>query len=313
MNQQSIKKKNKPVVLITGCASGLGFALSKILKHSYQYNVVATCRSHRLKHLRSLIAETEHFKIKELDITDDKNIYQLVHDVCTEWGRIDVVINNAAVCYRGVVEHMDADSELIQLKTNYLGPMSLIRAILPIMREQRSGQIINVSSVSGMVAMPTMASYSASKHALEGATEALWYETRPFGICVNLVELGFIKSDSFNHVVLSNKAEMSQMVKGPHSEYYASMTPFIEKLMSLSITSAHDVALKISKVIKNKPNNLRIMATPDVWLFSILKRILSSGLQNRLFYWMLPGSIRWGGRWKSFIRSKEFSTTNKVS
>ena len=313
MSQQAIKKQNKPVVLITGCATGLGFALSQILKNSNNYNVVATCRSHRLEHLKGLLTETEHFKIKELDITDDKNIYQLVHDVCTEWGRIDVVINNAAVCYRGVIEHMDADSELIQLKTNYLGPMSLIRAVLPIMREQRSGQIINVSSVSGMVAMPTMASYSASKHALEGATEALWYETRPFGICVNLVELGFIKSDSFNNVVLSNKAEMSQIVKGPHSEYYASMTPFIEKLMSLSITSAQDVALKISKVIKSKPTNLRIMATPDVWMFSILKRILPSSLQNRFFYWMLPGSIRWGGRWKSFTRSKEFSTTKKVS
>lgn len=313
MNHLSIKKQNKPVVLITGCASGLGLALSKILKYSSDYNVVATCRSHRLEPLKGQLAETKHFKIKELDITDDKNIYQLVHDICAEWGRIDVVINNAAVCYRGVVEHMDAQSELIQLKTNYLGPMSLIRAVLPIMREQRSGQIINVSSVSGMVAMPTMASYSASKHALEGATEALWYETRPFGICVNLVELGFIKSDSFNNVVLSNKAEMSQIVNGPHSEYYASMTPFIEKLMSLSITSAQDVALKISKIIKSKPTNLRIMATPDVWLFSILKRILPSGLQNRFFYWMLPGSIRWGGRWRSLTRSKAFSTTKKVN
>ncbi len=313
MNQKTIKKQNKPVVLITGCATGLGFALSTILKISKNYNVVATCRSHKLEHLKSLLNETEDFKIKELDITDDKNIYQLVHDVCTEWGRIDVIVNNAAVCYRGVVEHMDAASELIQLKTNYLGPMSLIRAVLPIMREQRSGQIINVSSVSGMVAMPTMASYSASKHALEGATEALWYETRPFGIGVNLVELGFIKSDSFNNVVLSNKAEMSQIVKGPHSEYYASMTPFIEKLMSLSISSAQDVALKISKVIKIKPTDLRIMATPDVWLFSMLKRILPSGLQNRFFYWMLPGSIRWGGRWKSFTRPKEFRTTKNVS
>ncbi len=311
MKQEAIKNKNKPVILITGCASGLGFELSKILKKNNDYNVIATCRSHRLEHLKGQFAENDHFKIKELDITNDKNIYQLVHDVCSEWGRIDVVINNAAVCYRGVVEHMDAVSELIQLKTNYLGPMSLIRAVLPIMREQRSGQIINVSSVSGMVAMPTMGSYSASKHALEGATEALWYETQPFGINVNLVELGFIKSDSFNNVVLSNKAEMSQIVKGPHSEYYASMTPFIEKLMSLSMTSAQDVAYRIAKIIKNKPKYLRIMATPDAWLFSLLKKIMPSALRNRFFYWMLPGSIRWGGRWKSYMRAKEFMTTKK--
>ena len=83
--------------------------------------------------------------------------------------------------------------------------MALVRAALPIMREQRAGKVINVSSVSGMLAMPTMGSYSASKHALEGATEALWYEARPFGITVNLAQLGFVNSDAFKRVVLSKK------------------------------------------------------------------------------------------------------------
>lgn len=299
MSDTKFQRKVKPVVLVTGCGSGVGFRLAKILyQQQDKYNVVITCRSHRLEILKQGFEESAHFKICELDILNESNIYQLVHNICSDWGRIDVVVNNAAVCYRGVVEHMDSDSEMLQLKTNYLGPMSLIRSILPIMREQRSGQIINVSSVSGMVAMPTMGSYSASKHALEGASEALWYEARPFGIKINLVELGFIKSESFRNVILSNKARISSLIQGPHSEYYTSMTPFIEKLMNFSITTSEDVAKKIVTIIKNKPDNLRITATPDVWLFSFLKRIFPLSWQNKIYYWMLPGSIKWGGHWK---------------
>lgn len=297
MNYLSLKDR-KPVVIVTGCGSGIGLELAKILNQQNQYNVVATCRAHRISNLKSQIGETENFKIRVLDITDEKNIYQLVHDVCSEWGHIDVIVNNAAVCYRGVVEHMDSDSEMLQLKTNYLGPMALIRSVLPIMREQRSGQIINISSISGMLAMPTMGSYSASKHALDGATEALWYETQPFGINVNLVELGFIKSESFKRVILSNKAQISSLINGPHSEYYASMTPFIERLMSWSMTPAKSAAHKIFNIIKTNPNTLRFAGTADVWLFAFLKRVLPSAWRNRIFYWMLPNSVKWGGKWK---------------
>lgn len=289
---------------MTGCGSGIGFELAQILSQLNRYNVIATCRAHRLTELKNEIPEKPNFKIRVLDITDEKNIYQLIHDVCAEWGRIDIVVNNAAVCYRGVVEHMDSESEMRQLKTNYLGPMALIRAVLPIMREQRSGQIINISSVSGILAMPTMSSYSASKHALEGATEALWYETQPFGINVNLIELGFIKSEAFKNVILSNKAQMSSLIHGPHSEYYSSMTPFIEKLMSLSLTSSKSAAKRIFRIIEKNSNKLRFAGTLDVWIFLILKRILPSSWQNRLFYSMLPQSVEWGGHWKKELNLK---------
>jgi short-subunit dehydrogenase len=101
------------------------------------------------------------------------------------------------------VEHADIDERHAQHEVNYHGPMELVRLVLPTMREKRRGRIINVSSVSGMVAMPTMASYAASKFALEGATEALWYEVRPFKIRVSLVQPGFIRSSSFQNTRLT--------------------------------------------------------------------------------------------------------------
>jgi len=286
---QSLQQEIKPVVIVTGCGSGLGLELAKVFYKSTSFRTVATARAHKIDYLRSIFTERDDFVIRELDILSDENIYNLVHHVCEEWGRIDVIINNAAVCYRGVIEHMDSDAEMLQLKTNYLGPMSLIRSVLPIMREQRTGQIINISSVSGILAMPTMGSYSASKHALEGASEALWYEEKPFGINVNIVELGFVHSESFQNVLLSNKAKLSSLLKGPHSEYYKSMSPFIERLMKLSIARPEKIAAKILKVIKNKPNDLRILATPDVWLFDVIRRLLPSKILNYFFWLMLPG------------------------
>lgn len=303
------KPHYKQVVIVTGCGSGIGLELAKLLSRRSDLRVVATARIKTLEQLRKIFTETSDFILRELDITNEDNIYSLIHEITLLWGRVDVIINNAAVCFRAVIEHMDVESEMTQLKTNYLGPMSLIRSVLPIMREQRSGLIINVSSVSGMLAMPTMGSYSASKHALEGATEALWYEARPFGIRVNLVQLGFINSNSFKRVVLSNKAELSVALGGPHSEYYKSMTPMIEKLMAFSFFSSGKIAKKIICLIDKPKQRLRLPLTPDAIIFNFLKKVVPSFFFNRALYFLLPGSMKWGGQWKA---GKVVSTSEQV-
>ena len=305
-----IRSFYKQVVIVTGCGSGIGLELAKKLYSRNDLRVVATARAKTLEQLHKIFSETENFVLRELDVTNDDNIYALIHEITLLWGRVDVIINNAAVCFRAVIEHMDMESELIQLKTNYLGPMSLIRSVLPIMREQRSGLIINVSSVSGMLAMPTMGSYSASKHALEGATEALWYEARPFGIRVNLVQLGFINSSSFKRVVLSNKAELSVALGGPHSEYYRSMSPMIENLMAFSFYSSAKIAKKIINLIDRPRQRLRLPLTPDAVVFSVLRKIVPTFIFNRFLYFLLPGSMKWGGHWKAG-KAHRFASRNK--
>ncbi len=297
-NVDSNKTRSKnPVVIVTGCSSGIGFELAKLLYQDLDYNAVITCRAHSMSALQAVFTENERFMVRELDITKDENIYSLIHEIQDLWGRVDVIVNNAAVCYRAVVEHMDFESEQTQLRTNYLGPMSLIRSVLPLMREQRSGHIINISSVSGMLAMPTMGSYSASKHALEGATEALWYEARPVGIAVNLLQLGFINSAAVKNVILAPKAHMSTQLSGPHSEYYKSMVPMIEMLMKYSLNSSATIAQKIMRIIHKPKSHLRVPLTFDAILFGILKKIIPSFIIQRIFYLLLPNSKGWGGRW----------------
>ncbi len=284
----------KFVVMVTGCGSGIGQALAEELYSQNDICVVITARKHAIPALEKKFPQSDRFIIRELDLQFDSDIYPIVNEVCGRWGRVDVLINNAAVCYRGVVEHMDVESEMVQLKTNYLGPMALTRAVLPIMREQKSGYIINVSSVSGMMAMPTMGSYSASKHALEGASEALWYETKPFGIRVSLIELGFVRSESYRNVVMSKKAKMSKLLRGPHSEYYDSMTPLIERLMGYSPTSPERIAKRILKLLKRRDPPLRVAVTIDAFIFGVVRRLIPSRFFHKLLFYFLPGSNTWG-------------------
>lgn len=287
-------KPRKEIVLITGCSSGLGHALAERLIESKNYKVVVTAREGSFARLKTMFSESEDVMLCRLDVTRDDQISEIVNEVCLHWGGIDVLVNNAGICYRSVIEHMDIVAEMTQLKTNYLGPMSLVRSILPIMREQGGGKIINVSSVSGMVSMPTMASYSASKHALEGASEAMWYECRPYGIKVTLVEPGFINSDSFKHVVYSKKAELSVNLNGPHSEYYESMTPFIESLMRRTFATPQGIAKKIEKLIETESPPLRVRVTWDAKIFALIKKLLPSSLFHHIMFLFIPGTKHWG-------------------
>lgn len=286
----------QPVVLVTGCSSGVGLRLAKLLMNHSEYRVVATARAQSLHCLAEAgLEETERFWIRSLDVTSEQARIRLVNEIAEQWGGVNLLINNAAISYRSVVEHMTEEEELHQLSTNYLGPMALIRLVLPHMRRVGRGKIINVSSVSGMLAMPTMSAYSASKFALEGASESLWYELRPLGVDVTLIQPGFIRSESFNHVRLSEGAERS---RGAHfatySDYYRYMGPFVARMMRRSLATPESVSRKILKVMKTENPRLRVPASPDALVFYYLRRLLPRRLFHHLLFALLPKARRWG-------------------
>jgi hypothetical protein len=232
-----------------------------------------------------------------LDVTSDVDRQEVVRTVERLWGGVDVLVNNAGISYRAVSEHVSEAERLAQMSANFFGPMELIRLVLPHMRAQRFGHIINVSSVGGMTAMPTMSIYSASKFALEGASESLWYEMRPFGIRVSLVRPGFINSDGFTKVRLSEQGKIALM--DPNDAYhahYANMGELIEGLMTLTFHTARDVAETIMETIEQRNPPLWISGTWDAYLFGLLRRFLPSGVYHRLLYAGLPRIWEWGPR-----------------
>lgn len=284
----------KPVILITGCSSGIGLATAKQLNKIKDYRVIITARKESIKMLHDKFQESEHFLIRTLDVTDEKSRNSLIQEISKKWDGINILINNAGITYRSVVEHMTDADEFAQMTTNYLGPVGLIRAVLPYMREKGRGKIINISSVSGMLAMPTMASYTASKYALEGMSEALWYETKPLGINVTLVQPGFIHSQSFKKVHYTESSKPEESSSGPYSDYYANMTPFIEKLMKLSWATPDKIAKLILKVIRTENPPLWVPATFDAFIFYYIRRILPRRLLLPFLFWALPGARKWG-------------------
>jgi short-subunit dehydrogenase len=288
-------KKNSfhPTILITGCSSGIGLALAEKLYSQSEYRVVVTARKQSFEVLKSKFPDTSTFLVRSMDVTLEQERAQVLKEIATLWGGVNILINNAGVSYRAVVEHMTIDEEQHQFDTNYFAPVALMRAVLPYMRACGRGKIINVSSVSGMLAMPTMGSYSASKYALEGISEALWYEVRPLGINVSLVQPGFVRSKSFLNVKYSQQSGPEHGIDGLYADYYQHMTPFIERLMGLSFTTPEAVATKILKIIKTKNPPLWIPATLDAKVFYYLRRFVPRKILLELLFATLPRVRHW--------------------
>jgi short-subunit dehydrogenase len=284
------------VVLITGGSTGLGLALTKELIRAKRFHVIATARRSSLHRFSDAgLRQSEHLWIRPLDILSKSERDAVLREATEKLGGVDVLVNNAGYCLRSVVEQVNETERLRQIDTNFRAPMALIRGVLPHMRKKRSGHIINVSSVGGMMAMPTMSIYSASKFALEGATEALWYEVRPWKINVCLIQPGFINSDSFKNVKLTRESQKSIRDKNnPYYYHYTSMAPFIAKMMKLSPTTPEKIARKILRVIDSNNPPLRIPVSIDAYVFGLIRKLLPRSLYHALMYYSLPRVFKWG-------------------
>ena len=170
-----------PVAVVTGASSGIGRAVAGALVAA-GHTVVGTSRD------AARVAPLPGVHLLDLDVTSQRSVDALVATVLQRHGRIDVLVNNAGVGAVGAGEESTLDQDRVLFETNVFGVMALTRAVLPHMRERGSGRVVNVSSVLGLVPAPFMASYAATKHAVEGWSESVDHEVREHGVRVLLVE-----------------------------------------------------------------------------------------------------------------------------
>lgn len=196
------------VVLITGCSTGIGRDLVDRLTRS-GYVVVATARKPE-----TLDDVPAALKLP-LNVTQPESVHQAVERTLQCFGRIDVLVNNAGYAVRGAVEEISDAQVQDMFDVNVFGVMRMIRAVAPQMRRQKSGRIVNISSIAGKLATPANGTYSASKFALEALSDALRLELAPFGIQVVLIEPGSIKT----HFVATADAHAQAIVSNPASPY----------------------------------------------------------------------------------------------
>lgn len=290
------KRPARPVVFVTGASSGLGLALARHLLRLDRYRLVLTARLSSLRRFSEHgIVRSNDVLVLPLDVTNHLERIDAVEVVTERWGGVDVLVNNAGIMMRAVMEHASESDHRTQFDVNFHAPMELSREVLPGMRSRGWGRIINVSSVSGMMAMPTMGLYSASKFALEGASEALSYEVRPWNVFVTLIQPGFINSDGFEQVRYTGRSDLALESDGsPYHAHYLRMSSFIARIMKASPATPHRVASRIARVIEARRPSLRVAGTFDALLFSALRRIMPRDIYHEVLYRSLPGVSEWG-------------------
>ncbi|EMI9089607.1 short-chain dehydrogenase [Bacillus cereus] len=271
--KESEQKMNKKIAVITGASSGFGL-LTTLELVKKDYLVIATIRN--LNKQENLISQAtqlnlqQNIKIQQLDVTDQNSIHNF-QLFLKEINRVDLLINNAGYANGGFVEEIPVPEYRKQFETNLFGAISITQLVLPYMREQKNGKIINISSISGQVGFPGLSPYVSSKYALEGWSESLRLEVQPFGIDVALVEPG-----SYNTNIWEVGKQLATNQSDTISPYKDYMDKIQKHMNSGSDTFGNpiDVAHKIVKIAESKHTNLRYPIGKGVKFMILAKKIL---------------------------------------
>ena len=196
------------VAILTGSSSGIGFETALALAREGYYTY-ATMRDTKKGNQIKEIAKKEYLKLEviELDVDKDETVQAAINKIMKERNRIDVLVNNAGYGLFGCLEDLSMDDLKAQFETNFFGVVRTLQVVIPIMRKQKSGTIVNVSSVAGRIGFPVSPAYISSKFALEGLSESMRYELSPFGINTIIIEPGVIKTNFMSSMKKSIKSD----------------------------------------------------------------------------------------------------------
>jgi NAD(P)-dependent dehydrogenase (short-subunit alcohol dehydrogenase family) len=264
---------NQKVAIVTGSSTGIGYETSIVLARD-GFITYATMRNlNKAENIKSAATkENLPIRIKQLDVTDDASVKNAVEAISSETrGRIDVLVNNAGYGLNGAFEDLAMDEIKAQYETNVFGLIRVTQAVLPTMRRQKSGTIVNISSGAGRFGFPSGSAYVSTKFAVEGLSESISYELEPFGIKVVIVEPGVIRTNFGNGLVVAKK---SQHPNSPYSQMMKKIANSFEELMKNS-SSPDLVANVVLKAVKDENPSLRYLAGNDVEQWLGAKRTMS--------------------------------------
>jgi NAD(P)-dependent dehydrogenase (short-subunit alcohol dehydrogenase family) len=250
----------KKVILITGTNSGFGWLTAKS-SAALGHKVYATMRDTKGRNAAKAkaLAQQPNIEVLDVEITNGKSVTDAVATIIMKEGRIDVVVNNAGIYATGITEAFTEDDVDKIMDVDVKGPWRLIKAVLPQMRKQGEGLIINISSISGRFSPPFMTVYNSAKFALEGLTEGLHYEVRPLGVDVVMIQPGAFPTDIFGKIVTGSDASViagyGDLAKIPEQ-----MGTGIGQLFESTKPNPQLVADAIIKLI-NTPNGKRPLRT----------------------------------------------------
>jgi NAD(P)-dependent dehydrogenase (short-subunit alcohol dehydrogenase family) len=279
---------------VTGASIGIGRATAEHLLRA-GFFVVLTARDSSLSRFSQMdfLCDPSRYWIRPLDVTNAAQRRVLIEEITQKLGRLDVLVNNAGVTLRTPIEYAYEFEAEEQMRVNFHAPLELIKLCLPLMRRQGGGHIINVSSAAGFFAVPTMGLYAASKHALEGASEALFHELHPWNIHVTIIQPGFVTSEAFEKTRLGLALETKRRETAPTYDSQARViSSLVENALKLSTSTPEDVAKAIVRVAQMTKPPLRRQVTLDAQVFRFLRRFLP----DSIFEWLISFCLTRIGR-----------------
>ncbi len=266
--------KDNKVAVVTGSSSGIGFQTALLLARN-GFSTYASMRDTKKSERITSIASNEKLPLQviQLDVNNDSMVKNAIDGIVDDGKRIDVLVNNAGYGLFGALEDLSIDEIKSQFETNFFGMIRVTQAVLPIMRKQNGGTIVNISSVGGQVGVPILSAYNSTKFALEGLSESLSYELERFGIRVIVIEPGFIKTNIMNSSITAKKGLNE---KSPYYTLTQRIESYFKFMMdSPESSSPEEVAKTILKVLTSDNPQLRITVGNDAQGIIQAKRKMS--------------------------------------
>jgi NAD(P)-dependent dehydrogenase (short-subunit alcohol dehydrogenase family) len=263
---------NGQVVIITGASAGIGEATARRLARAGATLVVAARRRDRLDALkREIEANGARVLAVTTDVTSAADRERLVRETMNAFGRIDALVNNAGYGQRGPIEIVPVEAIRRNFETNLFSLVALTQLVIPIMRGQRSGRIVNVSSVAGRIARPLSSIYDATKHALEAISDGLRGELAPFGIKVIVIEPGFILTEFIQ--VANDIARPVIEQPGPYAPFFVALSRNLGRAKRIA-GRPDDIAELIAKALTTERPRARYAGPLHAHFFLALKWLL---------------------------------------
>ena len=257
------------VALVTGCSSGIGLETAIALGREGHFTY-ATMRDVKKSGNLDKIVNDECLPIKvlELDVDDEESVVNAIGKIMDEKGKINTLVNNAGWGMWGTVEDVSIEEFKQQFETNFFSIIRMIQKVAPIMRKQKSGSIVNVSSVAGRIGFPVTPAYISSKFALEGLSECLRFELGPFGINIIIIEPGVIKTNFFDSMKMAKKSNSDSVYNEITSKVVSGV-----KMMAEMGTESKEVANTIIKSINAENPLPRYIVGNDAMMFLEAKKM----------------------------------------
>jgi NAD(P)-dependent dehydrogenase (short-subunit alcohol dehydrogenase family) len=242
------------VAVVTGSSTGIGYETALTLTRNgfYTYATMHKLEGESEQKIANITkSENLPLQVIQLDVNNDKSVIDAINRIVKEKGRIDVTVNNAGYALIGAFEETSMDEITAQFETNFFGAIRVMQAVIPIMRKQRSGRIVNITSMGGRIAIPLDSIYHGTKFALEGLSESLQYELEPFGIKIILIEPGAVGSNFWKNLKMA--AKISDPNIAVYRQLENNMSEALKQMVQNTIPSSEVAKVILQAVTSDNP------------------------------------------------------------